>query len=201
MSAATNDDALSQFAPQHSKNYGNAEKISEDIFDKVDITEIARSIGSVINTVRPANGPYSITYSSSSSDNGDFFSTTHMEVGVPEYYRPNSDNNPDSSTMSPSRDTCPTSCSSEQAMVFVSPRGIRMQSLRLVQLISGALSIIQLCIIGALYIRTTMPVSILLSTGNDVAKIVLFEVSIDTIVLVRLSISVIYNCILAVPCV
>ncbi|AGE51827.1 hypothetical protein PBCVCVM1_398R [Paramecium bursaria Chlorella virus CVM-1] len=200
--SATDDDALSQFAPQHSKNYGDAEKISEDIFDEVDITEIARSIGSVVNTVRPVNVPYSITYSSSSSsDDGDFFSTTHIEVGVPEYYHPNSDNKPDSSTTSPSRDTCPTSCSSEQAVVYVSPRGIRMQSLRLVQLVSGALSIIQLCIIGALYIRTTMPVSILLSTGNDVAKIMLFKVSIDTIVLVRLSISVIYNCIIAVPCI
>lgn len=198
------DDALSEFSPQHSKNYGDSEKIYEDIFDEVDITEIARSIGSVVNIVQPVNVPYSITYSSSfssSSDNGNFFSTTHVEVGVPEYYHPNSDINPDSNTTSPSRDTCPTSCSSEQAMVYVSPRGIRMTSLRLFQLVSGVLSIIQLCIIGALYKQTAMPVSIILSTGNDVVKIVLFEVSIDTIVLVRLSIAVVYNCIIAVPCI
>ena len=197
--SATDDDALSQFAPQHSKNYGNAENISEDIFDEVDITEITKSIGSVVNTVQLVNVPYSITYSSSSSDNGDFFSTTHVEVGVPEYYHPNSDNNPDSSAMSPSSDTCPTSCSSEQALAFVSPRGIRMQWLRIAQVVSGILCFIQICILGALYRRETIPVSILLFSGNDVTSVALFEVSIDAIILVRLSIAVLYGLLPVIP--
>ena len=185
-------DVLSDFTPRQCKMYGEAEEIPENSLEEVDITEIKRSIESVVNTT-PVNIPYSITYSSSSSVD-DFFSTAHVEVRVPEYYHPN---NADIIDTTPSSDNCPTSCSSEKAVIFVSPRGIQMQVLRIVQLISGVLSAIQMCIIGALYVRTTMPVSILLLSGKNV---VLFEVSIDTVIIVRLGISVFYSFLLAVPC-
>lgn len=196
MPTNTSEDALSEFTPQSCKDYGESKEIPDDVLD---ITEITRSVGSLINTV-PANAPYSVTYSSSSSDNDDFFSTTHVEVGVPEYYHPTNINISVSSTIIPTRVGCSTSCSSEQEVVFVSSRGIKMQWLRFAQIVSGMLCFIQICIIGALYRRTTMPVSIPLFTGNGLDSILLFEVSIDTIILVRLSIGVLYGFIPAIPC-
>ena len=190
------EDALSDFSPQSCKDDGEFEEIPDDVLV---VTEIKRSLGHEVNITRPENNTYLISYSSSSSDNTDFFSTSHVEVRVPEYYHPTSINIPDSSTIIPTRVGCSSSCSPEQAVVFVSPRGIQMQWLRLAQIVSGILCFIQICILGALYRRTTMPVSILLRTGNDVASTVLFEVSIDTIILMRLSIAVLYGLLPAIP--
>lgn len=185
------DDALSQFSPSSCKTYGVTGQVPDDILHGIDISGIPNSRDIVAGDT-PSNAPYTISYSSSSSeDDNAFFSPN--QVATKEAKKSSAS----ASIMYPSSRS--TSCSSEEAMTFVSPRGIRMQGLRATQFLSGMLSVFQMCILGVLYTKTSVPVSILLPSGDTFTKVVLFKISIDVLFIVRLGIAAIFSFLSSAP--